>query len=52
MNWYKVNPAYNDSLLTDIDKRNAQIILSVENSLGGPLSDDAHKAEEGWFTGA
>lgn len=52
MNWYKVNPAYNDGLLTDIDKRNAQIILSVENSLGGPLSDDAHKAEEGWFTGA
>ena len=50
--WYKVDPAYSDAKLSEVDKRNVQIIRSVEDSLGGPLTDYQHKSEEGWFTAA
>ena len=50
--WYKADPAYTDARLTAIDQRNINVILSVENSLGGPLTDYEHKKEDGWFVRA
>ncbi len=50
--WYKPDPAYDDGLLTEVDKRNIQLIQSMEDRLGGPLSEWEHAAEEGWFAGA
>ena len=44
MDWYKVNTGYSDALLTKNDQRNIALIRSVENELGGPLSD------EDWLT--
>lgn len=52
VDWYKPDPAYNDARLTAVDKRNINVILSVENSLGGPLTDYEHKKEDGWFARA
>lgn len=48
--WYHSDTKYSDAKLTDIDKRNINIILSVESSLGGPLTDYLHKIVDGWFT--
>jgi hypothetical protein len=42
--WYKVVPDYSDKLLSANDTRNIALIRSVENELGGPLSD------EDWLT--
>lgn len=50
--WYKADPAYTDARLTAVDKRNINVILSLENSLGGPLTDYEHKKEDGWFARA
>jgi hypothetical protein len=44
MKWYKVDAAYTDKVLTANDVRNIQLIKSVENEFGGPLSD------EDWLT--
>jgi hypothetical protein len=44
MQWYKVDAAYTDKLLTANDVRNIQLVKSVENEFGGPLSD------EDWLT--
>lgn len=44
MSWYKPRPDYSDALLTRNDVRNIQLIKSVENEFGGPLSD------EDWLT--
>jgi len=44
MKWYKVDDAYSDKLLSANDVRNIQLIKSVENEFGGPLSD------EDWLT--
>ena len=44
MEWYKPVPDYTDKLLTKNDVRNIAMIHSVENELGGPLSD------EDWLT--
>jgi hypothetical protein len=52
VDWYKPDPKYTDARLTALDKRNINLILSVENSLGGPLTDWQHKKEDGWFSGA
>jgi hypothetical protein len=52
VDWYKPDPAYTDARLTALDKRNINLILSVENSLGGPLTDYEHKKEDGWFARA
>jgi hypothetical protein len=40
MTWYKVEPSYTDKLLSKNDQRNIALIKSVENELGGPLSDE------------
>ena len=50
--WYKADPKYTDARLTPVDKRNINVILSLENSLGGPLTDYEHKKEDGWFSRA
>lgn len=44
MDWYHLDPAYSDARLTKTDQRNIALIRSVENQLGGPLSD------EDWLT--
>jgi hypothetical protein len=49
VDWYKPDPKYTDARLTALDKRNINLILSLENSLGGPLTDWEHKKEDGWF---
>ncbi len=50
--WYEVNPAYDDSMITAVDKRNISLIQSQEERMGGALSEWEHMAEEGWFAGA
>ena len=52
VDWYKPDPKYTDARLTPLDRRNINVILSVENSLGGPLTDWEHKKEDGWFANA
>ena len=52
VDWYKPDSAYTDTRLTALDKRNINVILSLENSLGGPLTDYEHKKEDGWFARA
>jgi hypothetical protein len=52
VDWYKADPKYTDARLTTVDKRNINVILSLENTLGGPLSDYEHKKEDGWFARA
>jgi hypothetical protein len=44
MDWYKPRDDYSDKLLTRVDQRNIASIRTVENELGGPLSD------EDWLT--
>lgn len=50
--WYRPDPKYTPEKLTRLDWRNVKLIRSVENEHGGPLTDWAHKDEEGWFSGA
>lgn len=52
MEWYAPDPAYTDARLTDTDNRNVQIIRSVEDSIGGPLTDKEQQASDEWFGGA
>lgn len=44
MSWYKPRPDYDDKLLSRNDVRNIGLIKTVENELGGPLTD------EDWLT--
>jgi hypothetical protein len=44
MDWYKPREDYTDKLLSSIDTRNIAMIRTVENELGGPLTD------EDWLT--
>ena len=50
--WYKPDPKYTDARLTSIDKRNITVIRSVEDQLGGPLTDYENKKQDGWFARA
>ena len=52
MEWYQADEAYTDDRLTAIDKKNIKLIKSVEESLGGPMTEHDHKVEDGWFSGA
>lgn len=38
--WYKADPAYKDSRLTDVDKKNVQLILSLEKQLRPPKEEE------------
>jgi hypothetical protein len=44
MDWYKAREDYSDKLLTLVDQRNIAAIRTIENELGGPLTD------EDWLT--
>ena len=44
MDWYKPRADYDDKLLSRNDVRNIGLIKTVENELGGPLTD------EDWLT--
>ncbi len=50
--WYRPDPAYSTKRLTPLDWRNVKLVKSVESSLGGALTDHAHKTEDGWFAEA
>jgi hypothetical protein len=47
--WYKSDSAYTDALLTAVDNRNIKLIRSLEDQLGGPLTDFEHRNEDGWI---
>ncbi len=38
--WYKPDPAYKDSRLTEVDKKNVQLILSLEKKLRPPKEEE------------
>jgi hypothetical protein len=50
--WYKADDKYSDALLTAVDRRNINLIRSLEDQLGGPLTDYDNKKEDGWFSRA
>lgn len=50
--WYAERADYSDAALSDIDKRNIAMVQSMEDRLGGPLTEWDHEREEGWFAGA
>lgn len=50
--WYQELAAYDDAMLTEVDKRNIQLVQSMEDRLGGPMKEWEHQKEEGWFAGA
>ena len=52
MAWYRADEGYTDARLTAVDKTNIRLVRSVEDSVGGPLSEREHKEEDGWFSGA
>jgi len=47
--WYRPDPGYHDGRLTEIDRKNIQIVKSVEDSLGGPLHENPNYGKDGWF---
>jgi hypothetical protein len=46
MEWYKPDPAFTEKRLTKIDVTNVRMIKSVEDAVGGPLSEDEQRAED------
>jgi hypothetical protein len=52
MSWYAVNPAFSEAMLTEVDKRNIQLVQSMEDRLGGPMREWEAQRQEGWFEGA
>lgn len=52
MDWYEPDPKYTDDRLTDIDRKNIKVVLSVENELGGPLTEAEHAEAQHWMMGA
>jgi hypothetical protein len=46
MEWYKRDPAFTEKRLAKIDVTNVRIIKSVEETLGGPLTEDEQRAED------
>jgi len=47
--WYKSDEQYTDVRLTAVDRRNINLIRSLEDQLGGPLTDYDNKKEDGLF---
>lgn len=52
MEWYQIDDGYSDNKLSKTDQRNIKLIRSVEDQIGGPMSDDEQKQEDGWFVQA
>jgi YARHG domain len=47
--WYKADHSYSEAQLTPVDNRNIKLIRSLEDQLGGPLTDREHQTEDGWI---
>jgi hypothetical protein len=45
MEWYKADPGFTDKALTKIDTTNVRLIKSVEDTLGGPMTEDEQRAD-------
>jgi YARHG domain len=45
--WYKADTSYTEARLAAVDNRNIKVIRSVEDQLGGPLTDRQHQTEDG-----
>lgn len=43
--WYKVDPKYSDSRLSEVDKANIALLKAREEELGGALTDEDHDYE-------
>lgn len=39
LEWYEPDPAYTDTRLTAVDRRNIKLILDLERKLGGPMTE-------------
>jgi hypothetical protein len=55
MSWYRPDPKYTDKRLTQVDLENIKLIRSVEETQGGPQTEEEAKAEHGGledFSGA
>jgi len=46
MVWYERDPKFTDKRLTKVDVTNIRLIKSVEDTLGGPMTEDEQRAEE------
>lgn len=46
MVWYERDPKFTEKRLTKIDVTNIRLIKSVEDTLGGPMTEDEQRAEE------
>lgn len=46
LDWYQPDEKYTDGRLSAVDRKNVQLIQSVENEIGGALSDHEHLMEE------
>ena len=46
MSWYKLDAAFTENRLTKIDITNIRMVKSVEETLGGPLTEDEQRADE------
>jgi hypothetical protein len=46
MSWYQADPAFTEKQLTKVDVTNIRLIKSVEDTLGGPLTEDEQRAEQ------
>ena len=49
--WYQVDPDFKESRLSSVDRKNIRLIRSVEDSLGGPMSDREQRAEDDAWAG-
>jgi len=45
MGWYKPDPAFTEKHLTKIDTTNIRLMKSVEDTLGGPMTEDEQRAD-------
>jgi hypothetical protein len=46
MEWYKADPAFTEKRLTKVDVTNIRLIKSVEDTLGGAMSEDEQRAAD------
>jgi hypothetical protein len=46
MGWYQADPAFTEKRLTKVDVTNIRLIKSVEDTLGGALTEDEQRAED------
>ncbi len=52
MEWYRPDPAFTEARLSELDQRNVKLIQSVEDSIGGPMTEHEQQTAESWFDGA